>query len=140
MVAAALQRHGVRVSERGIPQLRIMRVDGGASAMGIRDDEVLPTIVTPPTPAPLVLPPGPRISLSGQTPLEVTYGFAPPKVDRQFNDGPIVMRGVRYDHGLGTHAWCRMTYAVPDDALSFEAVVGLSDDVRDCALAPVTFE
>ncbi|MFI5367273.1 MAG: NPCBM/NEW2 domain-containing protein [Candidatus Binatia bacterium] len=52
-----------------------------------------------------------------------------------------MMGGVGYAHGIGTHAWCRMTYTVPPTATAFEAIVGLSDDVRTChAPAAVTFE
>ncbi|MFQ5667025.1 MAG: NPCBM/NEW2 domain-containing protein [Candidatus Binatia bacterium] len=141
-VAAILQRRGLRVAERGTARFRMFRVDGGAAVTGVPNQDIkpLPTIVIPPTPTPIPLAPGPRISLTTLTPLEVTFGFAPPKIDRTWSGAPIVMGGVRYARGLGTHAWCRMTYAVPPNATAFQAIIGLSDDIRRCEVAAVTFE
>lgn len=141
-VASVLQQRGARVAERGTPKFRLLRLDGGAAATGISDAalQALPTIVIPPTPTPIPLAGGPQVSLSTLTPFDVSFGFAPPKIDRSWSGDPIVMAGVRYDHGIGTHAWCRMTYPVPPNATAFQAIIGLSDDVRDCAAAAVTFE
>jgi hypothetical protein len=80
------------------------------------------------------------MSLTDLTPLETKFGFAPPRVDRSWDGGAIVMGGVVYRHGLGTHAWCQMKYSVPPDAKAFESVVGLSDSARQCPMASVTFE
>ncbi len=141
-VAAALQRRGVRVAERGSAGFRMLRFDAGAASTGVSDAQVqpLPAIEIPPTPTPVALREGRRIFLTERIPTEVKYGFAPPETNRQYNGEPIVMGGVRYERGLGTHAWCRMTYAVPPGATSFQAIVGLSDSVKDCPAAAVTFE
>ena len=140
-VAAALQGEGVRVGERG-DAFRLLRLDAGAMATGVSDDEMqpLPTIVIPPTPTPIPLAAGPQILLTSLKPTDVTFGFAPPKIDRTWADTPIVMAGVTYAHGIGMHAWCRMTYAVPGRATTFQAIIGLSDEVRDCRAADVIFE
>ncbi|MFI5365436.1 MAG: NPCBM/NEW2 domain-containing protein [Candidatus Binatia bacterium] len=141
-VAAIMQHRGVRVSERSSGNLRLLRLDAGAAATGIADQDIqpLPTIVLPPTPTPIPLSGGPHMSLTTMTPTTVTFGFAPPQIDHAWDGSPIVMGGVRYGHGIGTHAWCRMTYAVPPQATTFQAIVGLSDDVRECGAGAVTFE
>jgi len=141
-VAAIMQHRGVRVSERSSGNLRLLRLDAGAAATGIADQDIqpLPTIVLPPTPTPIPLSGGPHMSLTTMTPTTVTFGFAPPQIDHAWDGSPIVMGGVRYEHGIGTHAWCRMTYAVPPQATTFQAIVGLSDDVRECGAGAVTFE
>jgi hypothetical protein len=94
----------------------------------------------PPLPVHLRLREGPKRLLTELEPMAVKFGFAPPKVDRNWDGGPIRMGGITYEHGLGTHAWCRMTYAVPAGATAFQAIVGLSDSVRGCEKAGVTFE
>ncbi len=141
-VAALLQAQGARVAERGPGTFRLLRLDAGAAATGVPDEDVppLPTIVIPPTPTPIRLATGPQVSLTELKPIAVTFGFAPPKVDRTWAGTLIVMAGVPYAHGLGTHAWCRMTYAVPPGATAFQAVIGFSDEVRECDAAGVTFQ
>ncbi len=142
-VAAALQAQGVRVAQRGGGvRYSLLRLDAGATATGVPDNALAPlaTIVVPPTPTPIPLATGPQISLTGLTPTEVTFGFAPPKIDRTWADTPLVLAGVTYAHGIGVHAWCRMTYPVPPGATRFQAIIGLSDEVHDCDAADVVFE
>jgi hypothetical protein len=141
-VAAALQRLGVRVAERGSSSFRVLRLDAGAQATGVPDEEVepLPTIVIPPTPTPVPLRGGPQISLTDLEPVKTDFGFAPPRVNRAWNGPEISLGGVTYDRGIGTHAWTRMTYEVPANATEFQAVVGLADSRGDCPKASVTFE
>lgn len=144
-VAAALESKGVRVTERGTPEFHLLRLDGGAQVAGVGAAEIaaLPTPVIKPSPTPpppIHLREGPRQLLTELEPMAVTFGFAPPKVDRNWDGGPIRMGGVTYEHGLGTHAWCRVTYSVPAGATAFQAIVGLSDGVRECEKAAVTFE
>jgi hypothetical protein len=143
--AAILERRGVRVTERGTPQFHLLRFGGGGETVGAGEEPIaaLPTPVLRPTPRPPLpvhLSEGPQRLLTELEPTAVTFGFQPPKVDRNWNGGPIQMGGVTYEHGLGTHAWCRMTYAVPARATAFEAIVGLSDGIRWCEKAAVTFE
>ncbi len=145
LVAAALERRGVRVIERGTPQFHVLRFGGGGEAGGVGGQEIaaLPTPVIKPRPTPpppVHLREGPKQLLTDLKPTGVTFGFQPPKVDRNWDGGPIRMGGVTYEHGLGTHAWCRMTYAVPAGAAAFQAIVGLSDGIRWCEKATVTFE
>ncbi len=144
-VAAALERKGVRVIERGIPQFHILRLGGARDAAGVGGEEIaaLPTPVIKPSPTPpppVHLHEGPQQLLTELEAIAVTFGFRPPKVDHNWDGGPIRMGGVTYEHGLGTHAWCRMTYGVPAGATAFQAIVGLSDGVRECKSAAVTFE
>jgi hypothetical protein len=141
-VAAVLQTEGARVAERGQGKIRVLRLDAGAAATGVPDEIVQPlaTIVLPPTPTPIPLAAGPQILLTTLKPLDVAFGFAPPKIDHSWNDTPMVMAGVPYESGIGMHAWCRMTFAVPSGATAFQAIVGLSDEVRDCPAADVGFE
>jgi alpha-galactosidase len=140
--AALLQRRGVRVSERGTGRSQFFRIDAGAAATGVSDEDVkpLPTIVIAPTPTPIPLRGGPQVSLSALEPARVEFGFAAPQIDREWDNPPITLGGVRYDHGIGMHAWCRMTYAVPPNAVEFQAIVGIADKMRECPRAAVIFE
>jgi len=100
----------------------------------------LPTITVPPTPTPISLGAEPRTWVSELPARDITFGFAAPKVDRTWSGAPIEMWGVPYAHGIGMHAWTRMTYTVPQGATEFQAIVGLSDGVKECSKASVTFE
>jgi hypothetical protein len=139
---AALQERGVRVSEREASRLRFYRLDSGAAATGVPDEELkpLPTIVIPPTPTPIPLRTGPQISLGDLKPTDVQFGFAPPQIDREFDNPPLKLGGVIYPRGIGMHAWCRMTYAVPARAVELQAIIGIADKMRECPQAAVTFE
>jgi 4-amino-4-deoxy-L-arabinose transferase-like glycosyltransferase len=143
--AAALERRGVRVIERGTRQFHLLRFGGGGEIAGSSDQRLaaLPTPVLKPSPAeppPVQLRRGPQRLLTELEPSAVTFGFQPPRVNRSWNGGPIRMGGVTYEYGLGTHAWCHMTYAVPAGATAFQAIIGLSDGIRWCEKAAVTFE
>jgi NPCBM/NEW2 domain-containing protein len=143
-VAEVLERRGVRVMERGTPEFHFLRFEGqGKPGADGGRMTVFPTPLGQPSPAappPVQLRGGPQRLLTELVPTAVSYGFQPPRVDRNWNGDPIRMGGVTYEHGLGTHAWCRMTYAVPAGAVGFQAIVGLSDGIRSCATAAVTFE
>jgi hypothetical protein len=141
--AATLRAGGLRVAEETVPGLRLLRIDAEAGAAGMPGGALqpLPTPIVAPTPTPIPLAAGPRVDLTTLLPTETTYGFAPPNIDSAWDGNPIVMEGVRYARGLGTHAWCRMTYTVPLDAAMFQAIVGLSDDAHECPVPTgVTFE
>ena len=143
-VAAALERRGIRVMERGTPEFHLLRFGSqGERGAGGERMAALPTPVlmpSPTAPPPVHLRGGPQRLLTELEPAAVSFGFQPPKVDRNWNGDAIRMGGVTYEHGLGTHAWCRMTYAVPPGTAAFQAIVGLSDGVRECQKAAVTFE
>jgi hypothetical protein len=100
----------------------------------------LPTISIPPTPTPIALRSGPRKVVTELTAQDITFGFAAPRIDRAWSGAPITMRGIEYAHGIGAHAWAKVTYAVPPDAVELQAIVGLADDVKDCPRATVRFE
>jgi hypothetical protein len=139
---AALQRRGVRVSEREARTFKYYRLDTGAAATGVPDSELnpLPTIVIPPTPTPIPLRGGPQVSLSELKPTDVQFGFAPPQFDREFDNPPLMLGGVHYPRGIGMHAWCRVTFAVPPRASELQAIIGIADKMRPCPRAAVTFE
>jgi 4-amino-4-deoxy-L-arabinose transferase-like glycosyltransferase len=80
------------------------------------------------------------VLLSTLEPTAVEFGFAPPKTDRAWDDLPLVMAGVQYARGIGMHAPCTMSYAVPPGAREFRSLVGVSDGVRQCGRADVVFE
>ncbi len=145
-VAYALQEAGTTVVEKGPEDARFWRASlGGADTGGPVAAEV-PRIVpraTPlPTPTPFVVPlrTGPQASLLTLEATKVEFSFAEPRLDQSLAGGPIVLGGVEYARGIGMHAWCRMTYPVPARATAFQAVVGLSRNVRDCAVALLRFQ
>ena len=140
--AAAAQRRGLRVAERGTRQFSFYRIDSGAAAAGVPDDAVrpLPTIVIAPTPTPIALDHGPQVPLAGLSPRDVVFGFAPPRMDRAWDGGPLKIAGITYPRGIGMHAASRVTFDVPPRATSLQAIIGLSDQVSECDRASVTFE
>lgn len=140
--AAALQRRGARVAERGTDFFRIIRIDRGEAATGVPDRaiEPLPTIVIPPTPTPIPLGSGPQVSLTTLPASEVEFGFAEPRLNRAWNGPPISLGGVQYERGIGMHAPTRMEFEVPEGAVQLQAIVGLADTIGDCPKAAVTFE
>ena len=137
-----LQRRGFRAAKRERAGVAILRADEGATATGIADDELPPLPPPPPLPTPMPVTEhlGPTVSLTAARPLASEAGFAPARIDARWAGGPLVMGGVRYERGIGVHAWSKETYAVPPGAIDFEAVVGLDDDVSGCERASVTFE
>jgi hypothetical protein len=139
---SAMQRLGVRASERQAGTLRFFRLDSGAQATGVPDTELkpLPTIVIPPTPTPIPLSTGPQVSLSQLTATKIEFGFAAPQIDREFDNPPIMLGGVRYDKGIGMHAWTKMTFPVPPKAVALQAIIGIADKVRENPRAAVVFE
>ncbi len=108
------------------------------------DANVCPVLEAPPPPSASptvgVHWQGTRMSLSDMKPLATKFDFAPPRNDRTWNGAPLTMRGVKYDRGLGMHAWTSVTYSVPEDALWFFAVVGLADHAQGCSGGHVRFE
>jgi 4-amino-4-deoxy-L-arabinose transferase-like glycosyltransferase len=80
------------------------------------------------------------LPLSTLTPTKVDCGFAPPKNDRAWDDIPLVLGAVQYTSGIGMHAPCTMSFAVPPGVEGFRSTVGLSDDVRHSKVADVVFE
>jgi len=104
-------------------------------------DQPLPTLAIPPTPTPIALAAGERVSLTTLETTTVSFGFAPPRINQSWGGPPISVGGIEYGHGIGVHAWCKMTYAVPSNAVAFESIVGLAEDVKEgCTKASVTFE
>jgi hypothetical protein len=139
---SAMQSRGVRASERQAGTLRYFRLDSGAQATGVPDADLspLPTIVIPPTPTPIPLRTGPQLSLSQLTATKIEFGFAAPQIDREWDNPPISLGGVRYEKGIGMHAWTKMTYDVPPKAVELQAIIGIADKVRENPRAAVVFE
>lgn len=140
--AQRLRAQGLRVADRNAAGYAYYRIDGGAQRTGISDDELMPAALPPPRPTPAMqaLSPGRKVYLSDLSPEIVEHGFAAPRMDTTWQGAPVVMGGVPYEKAIGTHAWTQLRFAVPDDAFLFQAVVGLTDDIRACEAATVEFE
>jgi len=138
--AGGFRAEGARVAEVGTPAFRILRVDAGEAATGVSDSRLSAAQAAAASPASLRLDDGPQVSLSELTPFDVEYGFSAPRIDKAWEDSPILMGTVRYERGIGVHAWARLRYTVPEGARALQSVIGLQDDVRGCAVASVTFE
>jgi hypothetical protein len=140
-VAWALHRRGAHVVERGLSRGGFWRVDRrGAPPPGDADGPPPEVPSAIPFPTTFDRPDAPQIPVDGADPLDLTFGFARPGIDTDWEGRPIVMGGATYDHGIGMHAWTRMTLEVPENASDFFAVIGLSDRVRGCEKARVVFE
>jgi 4-amino-4-deoxy-L-arabinose transferase-like glycosyltransferase len=83
---------------------------------------------------------GEKIYLDQLKPVDVRHGFKPPAMKTSWNGGPIRMNSTTYDHGIGVHSWCEVTFEVPPKAVAFESIIGFSDQVRGHPDAEVTFE
>ncbi len=140
--AVALQRRGFRVAERGPAGARFVVVSRPLAssdlASGSSPGSQAPFVTHPP--AVVRLQSGPQVLLDTLEPEKVEFGFAPPRINRSWSGDKLMIGGVEYKEGIGTHAWCRMTYPVPDTARAFQALVGLDDDARGCSVALVSFE
>jgi hypothetical protein len=144
-LAAALTAKGLRVTERGLPEFHLLRIDEGVEGTGVANETItaLPTPMIPPTPTPpkpIILRSGPKQWVSDSEPLSAQYGFAPPKANRTWDNSPLRLGSIEYANGIGMHAWCRVTYPVPSNATAFQAIIGISDAIRDCGRSSVTFE
>lgn len=144
-LAAALTAKGLRVTERGLPEFHVVRVDEGVEATGVANETIaaLPTPMiplTPTPPKPIVLRSGPKQWVADFDPLSAQHGFAPPKANRTWDNSPLRLGSIEYANGIGMHAWCRATYPVPSNATAFQAIIGISDGVRECGRSSVTFE
>ncbi|MCJ7440193.1 MAG: NPCBM/NEW2 domain-containing protein [Thermoanaerobaculaceae bacterium] len=89
---------------------------------------------------PLTARDGQPIPLSSLTPAKIDCGFAPPKMNRAWDDLPLVLGAVQYASGLGMLVPCAMSFAVPAGVTGFSALVGISAEVRMCTMADVVFE
>jgi len=141
VVAWALDRRRAHIVERGPSDARFWRVDRRGAPPPHKADGPSPKDPFPvPTPVRFDRPRGSQNPVNGANGFGLTFGFAPPGIDKDWEGRPIVMGGVAYDHGIGMHAWTRMTFEVPAEASDFFAIIGLSDRVRDCEAALVVFE
>jgi len=137
---------GIALTRRGYKVHKVSR--GGFSFLYIGRGEPqaqagVPAWAAPEGAEPLRMLPewnGTKIWLDQLNPRNVRYEFAEPKANRTWNNAPIVMDDITYSHGIGTHAWCEMTYAVPEGALAFQAMIGFSDQVRNHPEVEVSFE
>ena len=141
-LAQAMDRRGVRVTPRPPGNPAVLRIDSGAEKTGVTDDELaaLPDAQASGVPGELQIEHGTQVFLSELDPENTSYGFAPPQLDKTWANAPIRLGGVTYAQGIGMHAWCRMTFPVPGNADLFQSLIGISDDIRSCKMAKVTFE
>ncbi|MBI4915713.1 MAG: NPCBM/NEW2 domain-containing protein [Acidobacteria bacterium] len=87
-----------------------------------------------------VTPPDGVVPLSSLAPARIDCPFAPPQMDRSFNGDPLVLDGIRYEHGIGMHAPCALSWRVPAGATGLHAVVGVAEQARGCGRGDVVFE
>lgn len=80
------------------------------------------------------------VPLSSLPPLAADCAFAEPKMDRSFNGEPLILDGVQYAHGVGMHAPCAVSWAVPPGSTTLHALVGVAEQARACARGEVVFE
>jgi hypothetical protein len=141
-ISDALGKRGARVAKRPPENPWLLRVDLGPESTGVADAELAAPLEVSvgDSPASPKLTQGPRVYVTDLEPLKSSHGFAPPRFDRAWSGDPIQMGGVPYSRGIGVHAWCELTYPVPKDAVTFQAIVGISDQIESCGLAEVSFE
>jgi hypothetical protein len=90
----------------------------------------------------IAMPPKPDIALSDLTPLRVagpghTYGgsarfaahAAPPQKDKSNEGRALVLRGVKYDKGMGVHATNQMIFELKPEYDRFVALVGVDEQL-----------
>jgi hypothetical protein len=56
--------------------------------------------------------------------------FFQPRLDCNFDSGPLQIAGKKYDKGLAIHSRTEMVYRLPDSFRRFKAVAGIDDSVR----------
>ena len=82
--------------------------------------------------------------LSDLTPTSAVNGWGPYEQDmsngeQAAGDGhPITLRGATYAKGLGVHAMSDLRYTLPASCTSFNAIVGVDDEVN--GLGSVDFQ
>ncbi len=137
-----LQAQGLRVATRDAVGYPYLRIDGGAAATGVADSQLQPMAIDTPRPTPTAsaLSIGRLVYLSDLDPAAIDFGFAPPRMNATWHGSRVQMGGIEFAKAIGTHAWSTLRFAVPADAFLFQAIVGLSDDMRSCDAASVEFE
>lgn len=61
------------------------------------------------------------------------------RLNQGWAGGPLRSAHVDFSFGFGVHAPVSLTFLVPPDAYTFQAVVGVADSAADCATADVVF-
>jgi hypothetical protein len=143
-LAALLQERGASVQSTGDMITGLWRVDP-IDERGRRVIEVLPR-----HPVALSLRDEPReffsdydevrFRLGHDLEIERDFESEEPRYDEAWNGDPMVMDGVAFHTGIGMHADSEMKFTVPNDAVAFEAVIGLNDGTQGCEDARVIFE
>ena len=83
---------------------------------------------------------GTVVRLADLEPIAEQAFFAPMRRNATWNGVPLIMDRTYYPSALGMHANGSGTYAVPDGAVAFCAVVGLPDRSVSCPGGSVAFE
>ena len=81
--------------------------------------------------------PGRKVYLSDMEPDKATWSFVPPEKDSAFEGAPISIKGHYFKKGLGLHASIDLHYLVPEGAVAFQAVAGISDAKLRCGKSSV---
>jgi hypothetical protein len=81
-----------------------------------------------------------RLRLGPELEIERDFEFEEPRYDEAWNGEEMVMSGVAYYSGIGMHADSEMEFAVPEGAVAFESVIGLTDGTQGCDETRVIFE
>ena len=71
-----------------------------------------------------------RIDLTSLDTKSVRQGWGVPMKDRSVDNNPLRIGGTEFKHGLGSHAVCTITIQLDGKAESFEAMVGVDDEVK----------
>lgn len=129
---------GHAFSAEGFPARRI-RV-GEMSALRLTKPGRVPAAPAGPGVAFAPLETVPHVFLSSLEPTIIDCPFAKPGMDTAWDGSPISLGGVVFAKGVGMHAPCEVSWAVPEGAASFQAVVGLQPSARACPDAAVRFE
>lgn len=80
------------------------------------------------------------VYLSGLMPISAEQAWRPMGRDRSVSGGALRIGDTYYLHGLGAHAPARLSFEVPPDAQTFEAVVGIDAASRDNGSARLRVE
>ncbi|MCG3192645.1 MAG: hypothetical protein DIJKHBIC_01892 [Thermoanaerobaculia bacterium] len=93
----------------------------------------------PPTPSSLEMSPERLVFVSDLVPVKAESDFTPHRMDATWDGSPLVVGGQTYQKGIGVHARCSMTFAVPEGARRFQARIGLAPGAAGCPDARVGY-
>jgi hypothetical protein len=132
-VAARLAQESLSVFSREIGSYAFLIVSAnGEPYSAAAQRAALPDIPTTQRILP-VLPEVQGIPLSSLVPVKSKYGFGEMRLNKTWAGNSFMLSDAGYQSGLGIHAPTTLIYKVPIGATSFQAIVGIDDDARQCA-------